>query len=67
MWEAAEGLKITREEWEVLEGLVGKGKTPQKVAFRVRMVLLAAQGHANHWIAQELGTSRPTVAMAETV
>jgi transposase len=25
------------------------------------MVLLAAQGHANHWIAQELGTSRPTV------
>jgi hypothetical protein len=56
MWEAAERLKITREEWEVLKGLAGNGKTPQKVACRVRIVLLAAEGHANHWIAQEVGT-----------
>jgi transposase len=61
MWEAAERLKIAREEWKVLDGLVSNGKTPQKVAFRVRIVRFAAQGHANHWIAQELGTSRPTV------
>jgi hypothetical protein len=33
MWEAAERLKITREEWEVLEGLVGKGKTRRKWRF----------------------------------
>ncbi|MGA3129364.1 MAG: helix-turn-helix domain-containing protein [Terracidiphilus sp.] len=37
--------------------------TPQKVVFRVRIVLLAAEGKANSQIAQQLGTSRPSVIL----
>jgi len=35
--------------------------TPQKIALRGRIILLAHQGWANHSIAQQLGISRPTV------
>jgi transposase len=42
---------------------VSARNTPQKIAFRVRIVLLAAQGKANRKIAQELGTSRPSVIL----
>lgn len=37
------------------------GKTQQRVAFRGRIVLAAAQGLSNRVIAETLGTSRPTV------
>jgi hypothetical protein len=44
MWDAAERLKIGREEWEILEGLVGKGKTPQKWHFGCGSCCLRRKG-----------------------
>lgn len=41
--------------------MVRSGKTEQRVAFRGRIVLAAAQGLSNQQIAKTLGTSRPTV------
>jgi transposase len=63
MWESAERLRMRRGDREQLEALVAAGKTPQKVALRARIVLGAAAGKANHALAQELGTSRPTVLL----
>ncbi|MCA1693809.1 MAG: IS630 family transposase, partial [Actinobacteria bacterium] len=37
--------------------------TPQSVATRARIVLLAAEGHSNSAIARDLDVSRPTVIM----
>ena len=44
-----------------MERWVRSGKTQQRVAFRSRIILKAAQGLSNSRIAKELGTSRPTV------
>ena len=44
-----------------LEGLVRNGSTPQKVALRCRLLLLAHEGVANQSIAEQLSLSRPTV------
>ena len=61
MWESAERLKISREERDVLRNLLGAGSTPQRVAFRARIILTAANGVSNNQAAQELQTSRPTI------
>ena len=37
--------------------------TPQKLGLRARIVLLAAEGAANHAIAQTLGTNRKSVLL----
>jgi transposase len=47
----------------VLEHWVAAPKTPQGVAVRARIVLMAGAGHSNSAIARELGVSRPTVIM----
>ena len=39
------------------------GRTPQKVALRARIVLLAGEGTPNNAIAAQLGVSRPTVIL----
>jgi len=44
-----------------LEALVRAGTTPQRLARRCQVILLASQGVANHAIAQQTGLSRPTV------
>ena len=44
-----------------LEALVRSGATPQRVAQRCRVVLMAAAGVSNRAIAQHLALSRPTV------
>jgi transposase len=54
-------LVVTPEDRVELERLVRSGKTEQRVAFRSRIILLAAAGWTNCKIAQSLGTSRPTV------
>jgi transposase len=54
-------LAIRSEDKAKLERLVRSGKTEQRVAFRGRIVLAAAQGLSNQQIAHALGTSRPTV------
>src|SRR6266700_436512 len=63
MWAVPEALKLTEEQRRTLSGWVSARNTPQKIAFRVRIVLLAAEGKANRKIAQELGTSRPSVIL----
>ncbi len=61
MFATAAPLAVNAEEkWE-LESLVRNGNTPQRVALRCRLLLLAHQGIANHAIAQQLNLSRPTV------
>jgi hypothetical protein len=61
MWEAAQALPLSVEERKLLEGFARAGSTPQKIALRIRIVLRSADGVANHRLATELGTSRPTV------
>ena len=54
---------ITEEQRSVLERWVNAQKTPQSVAQRARIVLLAAAGESNSAIARTLGVSRPTVIL----
>ena len=54
---------ISGEHRAVLERWSGAQKTPQSVAVRARIVLLAAADKSNSQIARELGVSRPTVIM----
>jgi transposase len=63
MWTVPDALKLTEEQRRTLSSWVAARNTPQKVVFRARIVLLAAEGKANRRIAQELGTSRPSVIL----
>lgn len=54
---------IDDEHRPVLEGWVAAQRTPQSVALRARIVLMAAEGKSNSQIARELSVSRPTVIM----
>ena len=51
---------VSDEQGVVLERWVGAQKTPQSVALRARIVLLAGEGESNSQIARALGVSRPT-------
>lgn len=57
----AKALSLTVEDREVLEICAGAYSTPQQVAKRARIILLAAEGIANTHIADAVGVSRPTV------
>jgi transposase len=61
MFTPATALAVTAGQKEQWEALVRSGLTPQRVARKCRVVLLASQGVANHAIAQQTGLSRPTV------
>ena len=61
MFAPAAALKLTDEERGELARLVANGRTPQKLARRARVILLAADGVANRQIAARAGVSRPTV------
>ena len=63
MWETCEALTITEEQREVLQAWIAARNSPQKVVFRSRIVLSAANGTSNRQIAIELQTSRPTVIL----
>lgn len=63
MWLAATPLSIPDRERQILQGLVQAPSTPQGIALRARIVLLAGQGLANHAIAKKLSTSRPSVLL----
>ena len=54
---------LSEEQRSVLERWVNAQRTPQSVAQRARMVLLAAGGESNSAIARTLGVSRPTVIL----
>lgn len=63
MWSVPDALPVTDEQRRTLQAWVAARTTPQKVVFRSRIVLMAAEGKANRRIAQELGTSRPSVIL----
>lgn len=50
-------------EKSILQKLVQAPSTPQGIALRARIVLLAGEGMANHAIARKLSTGRPTVLL----
>jgi transposase len=57
----AASLALSEDQKTELDTLVRSGNTPQKVALRCRLLLLAHEGVANQSIAQQLNLSRPTV------
>jgi transposase len=61
MYAPAAALSLSEGQKAEIEALVRSGNTPQKVALRGRLLLLAQQGVPNHAIAQQLNLSRPTV------
>ncbi len=61
MFAPATPLPVSAGQKEQLEALVRAGTTPQRLARRCRVILLASQGVANRAIAQQTGLSRPTV------
>src|SRR5258708_9063655 len=61
MWKAAETLHVTADDRILLEEFLRSGNTPQKVAFRIRIVLEANSGKSNNELAQNLSTTRVTV------
>lgn len=61
MFPSAAALTLDSTQRQGLESLVHSGSTPQRVARKCRVILLASHGVANHAIAQQLGLSRPTV------
>lgn len=63
MFTPARALELEENQRKRLKSLVASGKTPQKIALRARIILLASQGRPNHAIARELQTSRPTVLL----
>ncbi len=61
MWSPAGALSVSKQERALLEEFLRAGNTPQKVAFRVRVILGAANGLSNNALAAELQTTRSTV------
>jgi transposase len=60
---AAKALECDANQRARLEHLAASGKTPQKIALRARVVLMAAEGLANAAIAKNLNITRPTVLL----
>jgi transposase len=61
MFAPAAALSLDTNQQSILETLARAGTTPQRVARKCQVILLASQGLANSAIAQQLGLSRPTV------
>lgn len=61
MFTPATPLVIDRSQRQVLESLARAGGTPQSIARKCKVILLASEGVANNVIAQQTGLSRPTV------
>src|SRR5659263_325863 len=63
MWNAATPLTMTDEQSLTLKAWARAPITPQGIALRAKIVLLATDGVANNRIATELGTTRSTVIL----
>jgi transposase len=61
MFTPASALALESPQQRVLESLARAGSTPQMLARKCEVILLASQGVPNHAIAQQTGLSRPTV------
>jgi transposase len=55
---------IDENQRQQLESWARAGTTPQRVARKCRVILLASQGVSHHAIAQQTGLSRPTILAA---
>src|SRR5512136_1006757 len=64
MFTPAAPVALEAAQKQQLEALARAGTTPQRLARRCQVILLASQGVANHAIAQQTGLSRPTVLAA---
>lgn len=64
MFTRAAAVAIDEAQKRELESLVRAGTTPQRIARRCQVILLASQGVSNHAIAQQTGLTRPTVLAA---
>ncbi len=63
MWKPKTALPMSLSDRDTLEAWVRAGTTPQRLAQRARICLLAADGVSNNGIAKRLGVSRPTVIL----
>lgn len=63
MWKPTAALPMSLEQKRTLEAWVRARTTPQTVALRARICLLASEGMPNNAIAKRLQTSRPTVLL----
>jgi len=63
MWDAPAAIALTEDDRRTLETWVAARTTPQRIAFRAQIILLAATGAPNRRIAHNVRTSRPTVIL----
>jgi DNA-binding NarL/FixJ family response regulator len=63
MWKKADALLITQEQQKIMDAWIRGKKTPQRIALRSRICLLAAEGISHNAIAKKLNTSRSTVIL----
>src|SRR5260370_27317022 len=61
MFAPATALSLDQAQRQLLESLLRAGSTPQRVARKCEVVLLASAGLSNNAIAQRMEVSRPTV------
>lgn len=66
MFARAAALAVGEDQRGALEALARAGTTPQGVARKCEVILLASQGVSNLAIARQLGLSRPTVIATRT-
>jgi transposase len=66
MFTPATALPLNLLQKQVLESLARVGRTPQVVARKCKVILLASEGVSNNGIAQQTGLSRPTVIATRT-
>ncbi|MCL2769125.1 MAG: helix-turn-helix domain-containing protein, partial [Solirubrobacterales bacterium] len=57
----AGAIELSPEDRVTLERWVSAHGTPQRLAARARVILLAAEGQSNMAIARAVGVGRPTV------
>jgi transposase len=67
MFTPATALSLDPSQKQALKALDRAGNTPQAVARKCRVILLAAQGVPNNRIAAQTGLSRPTVIATRTI
>jgi transposase len=56
-------ISMTAQQRELLEGWIRAKTTPQRVAFRAKICLLAADGMSATDIAHQMSTTRPTILL----
>src|SRR5258708_9161021 len=60
MFTPATALSLDVSQKQALETMARAGRTPQVVARKCKVILLASEGVSNNGIAQQTGLSRPT-------